>query len=111
VGLQLLDLRLRGLEGGAFVQLEVDQEFRTRGRRKELLLDQAEAGHRRDEQEHGGEDDQSAVAQTGLQQAPVPLVERTLVGIGVVSPVLRLRGEVGQQAVAQVRDEDHRHDP
>ena len=67
--LGLLGRRVGDADGGAFRQPHLEEQLGAGRGREELLLDEAEAGDRRDEHQHGRGDDGLAPAQAQLDHA------------------------------------------
>ena len=97
---------------GAFGQLDVDHELEARRVREELLFDEAEAHDGQHEQADGGADHDPAVRQRPIDQRAEAAVERLLVRIAVAAIGVGARAvPIGQQSIAEIRDEHDRHDP
>jgi hypothetical protein len=105
---QLLDTRgdvLRGVEGGALRQVEIDEQLRPVGRREELLLHELQARERQQEQPRRRRQHQPPAVQRPLQHAPEPARETG-------APVLAVALDRGRQdGDARQRREQYRHDP
>ena len=85
--LQALGLRFGGTQRTAFGQFHVDHQFRPHRIREELLRHETEQRNRQHEGDEGDADHQPAMAQAGIQQFAVTLVERRGIGIGVMRGV------------------------
>ena len=84
---ELLRLLERGGEGAAFRQPEIDQQFRPRRGREELLRDEAEQRQRPDEDRQRGNDHRLAMVDAPDDQRAQPQVERRAIDglrVGVV---------------------------
>ena len=86
-------------------QVEVDQQFRTVGRREELVLDELHQEQRHAEQQRGEEDGRPAPAHRQVQQAVETLGDAALLLLRLVLESLR------QDVHGDHRGEQHRDDP
>jgi hypothetical protein len=108
--LGLLRRLLGDADRGAFRQPHLEEQLAARRGREELLLHETEAGDRGDEHQHRGGDDAAAPGEREFDGAAQCAIDARVVDR--IRIVVRSRlGQIGQQLEAEVRREQHRHDP